>query len=75
MLMRALVIAIPVLLAPPTDAAFAEKKKSLSDLSAQDQLKLQQANNAFNRPAAQRDLRDPLTNQDRIRSFSTRHPR
>jgi hypothetical protein len=74
MLIRALVLVIPALLLFPEGDALAKeaKKQSLSDQSAKDQLKLQDAGNAFNRPAAQRDLRDPLTNQDRIRSFRTR---
>jgi hypothetical protein len=75
MLIRALVLVIPALLLFPAGDALAKeaKKQSLSDQSAKDQLKLQDAGNAFNRPAAaQRDLRDPLTNQDRIRSFRTR---
>ncbi len=73
MLIRALMIAIlAVLLAVPASDAFAEKKKSLSDLSAQQQLKLQESSNAFNRPATQRDLRDNLSNQDKVRSFRTK---
>jgi hypothetical protein len=74
MLIRALVLVIPALLLLPAGDALAKeaKKQSLSDQSAKDQLKLQDAGNAFNRPAATRDLRDPLTNQDRIRSFRTR---
>ena len=73
MLIRSVVVAIlAMLLAFPASDAFAEKKKSLSDLSAQQQLKLQEADNAFNRPAAQRDLRDTVSNQDRVRSFRTK---
>ena len=73
MLIRSLVVAIlAMLLAVPASDAFAEKKKSLSDLSAQQQLKLQEAGNAFNRQAPQRDLRDNLSNQDKTRSFRTK---
>jgi len=73
MLIRALMIAIlAALLVSPASDAFAEKKKSLSDLSAQQQLKLQEAGNAFNRQATQPDLRDNLSSQDKIRSFRTK---
>lgn len=74
MLIRAFVFIVHALILLQTGDALAKdaKKQSLSDQSASDQLKLQNASNAFNRPAAQRDLRDPLTNQDRIRSFRTR---
>jgi hypothetical protein len=73
MLIRVLFVALvafPLAVALTIVTAFA------GDQSAKDQVKLQNAGSAFNRalerPAAQRDLSDNLSNQDKVRSFRTK---
>ena len=70
MLIRVLFVvffAVPLAVALTIVSAFA------GDQSAKDQIKLQDANSAFTRalerPAPQRDLRDTVSNQDKVRSF------
>ena len=73
MLIRVLVV---VLIAFPLAVALAVATALAGDQSAQDQIKLQNANNTFTRPlerpAPLRDMRDTLPNQDRVRSFHTK---
>jgi hypothetical protein len=69
MLIRVLFV---VLFAFPLAVALTIATALAGDQSAKDQVKLQNATNAFNRALArpaQRDLRDNLSNQDKVRSF------
>lgn len=73
MLIRVLFV---VLFAVPLAVALTVVTAFAGNQSAKDQAKLQNANNTFpralERPAAQRDLRDNLSNQDKVRSFRTK---